>query len=810
MNMENSMESDISDEIKIAFAGHQYMPLEKIGEGGFFIAFKAINQKTAQIVTLKVLKNKKNQIARLNCEVELCAKLNHPYIVTLLDKGQVGRIHFSVFEFVNGRSLKDELFELGAMTPMTATDIMSQVLLALSHAHQRGIVHRDVKPDNIMLNKQEQKIYVKLIDFGISALVVGEQVLIGSDHSMDHTTGTLSYVAPEQLQGCIPIPKSDIYAWGLVFIECLTGTRVMSGTCQSSIIQQQLSLDDIVLPKEIENHPIAQIIKLATKKDVKKRCDNAIELFEKLSHINVSTLAKPKSNAPLTDNDNKQSKTQQINQTLMFKHYHQLMENAPRQATTALCIIITLRSHSTKQRINGEPVEKVVLQRLYEEKKNQCVSLAQKFGATIAGRLVDTLLFYFDDSKTCKTHILICAKAALKMLKILNQPTTLNNTIKISCTVQIGMHSGSFSLNHHKFPEEDIPRTAMTLARSAGANQILCSRSTHELLNLQSDFETTYINKNYQNNAVTPSYAILREKGKTTVDSMRFETDILSLIGYTEALTKLENITMSTSLNRRCAHVQGEQGIGKSRIMAELCLKMHDSTVWSMECIPENKNNEMSIFIRLFKRMFALYTGDEEISVLKIKSLLEEHPNIEVLRSTAILCSWLNLTSHEKYPTSTTVAKSIQAELFKILTFLLCKNSSVQLSKHAIFIIDDIHWLDESSLDFVAEFISSDAFKQSGHALITSSIQSLPANLYGRITTTIKLNRFDRKCTATLVAACLSGQQASNQLIELIYQRTEGIPLLIIEFVKMLKQKNYIQRLNGKISLVKQNDFPYI
>ncbi|HMU67297.1 MAG TPA: serine/threonine-protein kinase, partial [Cellvibrionaceae bacterium] len=134
-----------------------YTIVDCLGSGGFGQVFKAIKLNTQQTVAIKVLnlgpqlsdEARKRQVARFNRETHLCALLDHPHIVRLLDRGQTAEEHlFAVFEYVEGQTLQDYL-KSGGLPAQEAADIMLQVLDALAHAHQKGIIHRDIKPANI-------------------------------------------------------------------------------------------------------------------------------------------------------------------------------------------------------------------------------------------------------------------------------------------------------------------------------------------------------------------------------------------------------------------------------------------------------------------------------------------------------------------------------------------------------------------------------------------------------------------------------------------------------------------------------------
>lgn len=192
---------------------------------------------------------------------------------------------------MEGQTLRDYLSQNGAIDSVYATDIMLQVLDALIHAHQQGIIHRDIKPTNIMLSQSGAKTYAKILDFGIGTLAQeSRQHDFETITLTQETLGTPSYSAPEQLRGEPASAKSDLYVWGLVFLECLTGVPAVTGTSVASIYHKQLSDVHIPIPSALLGHPLAGLLRRVLNKSALERVITATEAFSELARMNVSNL----------------------------------------------------------------------------------------------------------------------------------------------------------------------------------------------------------------------------------------------------------------------------------------------------------------------------------------------------------------------------------------------------------------------------------------------------------------------------------------------------------------------------------------
>ncbi len=206
--------------------GDRYQLGEVIGSGGMADVYLAKDQLLGREVAVKVLRDPEpdpTDRARFMSEARTLAGLNHPHLVTLLDAGTSGDRPFLVMELVRGTNLGEATRRGGPVPPPRMAEVGAQVAEALAYVHDAGVVHRDVKPGNVLLREDRR---VLLADFGIARLVndTAHHTRVGT------TIGSPAYFSPEQVQGLSVTPASDVYSLGLVLLEALTGERAYSGT----------------------------------------------------------------------------------------------------------------------------------------------------------------------------------------------------------------------------------------------------------------------------------------------------------------------------------------------------------------------------------------------------------------------------------------------------------------------------------------------------------------------------------------------------------------------------------------------------
>ncbi len=202
----------------------QYHIVEAIGHGGMAVVYKAQQPALDRFVAIKVLLPHQADTpefrARFTREAKAVAQLNHPNILPIIDYGQSDELNYIVMKYVAGGTLADRLKH--PIDLATTARLITQIAAALDHAHQRGILHRDVKPSNVLLDEGE---WVQLADFGLAKMLIGEQDLTTSGLSM----GTPAYLSPEQGQGLPCDQHADIYSLGVVAYEMIDGPPALHG-----------------------------------------------------------------------------------------------------------------------------------------------------------------------------------------------------------------------------------------------------------------------------------------------------------------------------------------------------------------------------------------------------------------------------------------------------------------------------------------------------------------------------------------------------------------------------------------------------
>ena len=264
--------------------GNRCQIIRKIGDGGMAFVYQAKDKLLNRIVAVKVLRpefaDDAEFLAKFKREAEAVANITHPNIVNVYDVGQEDKVHYIVMEYVDGQNLKEIIKNEGVLDEYTALDITKQIAQALSAAHKKGVIHRDIKPHNILISNEGRQ--VKVADFGIAKAVSNSTITnIGS------IIGSVHYFSPEQAKGQPVAKNADLYSLGIVLYEMIIGRVPFRGDSPISIALQHIN-EDIEFTQEEKTkipHSVRTLISKLTEKSPEDRYQSAEEVIEDIEYI---------------------------------------------------------------------------------------------------------------------------------------------------------------------------------------------------------------------------------------------------------------------------------------------------------------------------------------------------------------------------------------------------------------------------------------------------------------------------------------------------------------------------------------------
>jgi serine/threonine-protein kinase len=287
------------DPLEGALLDGRYRVATKIATGGTSTVYRGLDTRLDRPVALKVMDSRysgdQQFLTRFQLEARSVARLKDPGLVALYDQGLDARHPFLVMELVEGGTLRELLAERGPMPPHAVAAVLRPVLGGLAAAHRAGLVHRDVKPENVLISDEGE---VKIVDFGLVRAVAEAGIT-----STSVILGTASYLSPEQVKDGNASPRSDVYAAGIVAYELLTGQTPFSGDTALSVAYQRLDTD-VPLPSSVISGVPSQfddLVERATARDPANRYADAQDMGAALNAI-VAELHLPEFRVPAPRN----------------------------------------------------------------------------------------------------------------------------------------------------------------------------------------------------------------------------------------------------------------------------------------------------------------------------------------------------------------------------------------------------------------------------------------------------------------------------------------------------------------------------
>lgn len=841
-------------DIGAAFQG-RYEILHKLSEGGFGVVYKARQLTTGQPVAIKCLRppsrgvDPNTYLERFRREMKLCAQLHHPNIVRLIDSGAgAGELLYSVFEFIPGKDLARVLATEGRIQPREAKHIMGQVLDALSCAHALGIVHRDLKPGNIMVAHTGARRNALVLDFGIAALVTAAQ---DREHltltsPMDRV-GTPAYAAPEQLRGKPSTAQADLYAWGLVFLECLTGVRVIDGESIPDMIYRQLDPTPVAIPSALAGHPLGELLRLVTAKDVAARQVSADQALRMLEACDVSTLDlsafvtrprddldsartgirsgaphgfSPTGNGPeldaaigtgagtegaaaaeddaITSDFSGTAVVDADMDDVQTTRLPALPEGERRQITTLTCSLHVVTSTATAMDIDEQA-------ELLSEYKELCRERIHRAGGHVASTLGHRLVAFYGYPRASADDAHRAVQTGLSILRELaTRSAALDQKRGIRIEVHLGAHTGLVLVRGRAGAMDvgdvfgDTPAVAGQLGDGARPNSFVVSAATRRLVRNAFTFGR---GKMRQIDGQSRSIEVFEVEGTQRTDTTPGMApgsgplaQAVVLVGRGEELGLLERRwRLAREGSGQTVLITGEAGIGKSRLARELALQVDEAEHMWLECrcMEDARNSALRPIVDLLERRLGFHMQLSPADRAQRVEALLAHYRVDPAEIMPLLAPLLSVPLHPRFePVQASPQRQRELTLRAVLSLLL----EIASHKPVLLLIEDLHWADPSTLELLSLLLES--VSTAPMCVLLTARPELEVPWRHVPVTRIELGRLSGGSAREMVDRVTGGRALPDEVCEQVLRRTDGVPLFIEELTRTIIESDLV-RLEG-------------
>lgn len=749
----------------------RYEILSEFGVGSFGRVYKARQLSTGSEVAIKTLRIEESDTSaetqrhteRFRREMRLCAALSHPNIVRLIDSGEFGdgRL-YAVFEFVPGKTLREVLAGQGALDRAEALHLMTQVLDALSCAHAQGIVHRDLKPENIMVTRTGARRNALVLDFGLGGFSTGGPT--GDPSRLTATRemmGTPCYAAPEQLRGESPSPLSDLYSWGLIFLECLTGEIALSGNTAHEVLLKQLGPEPVPIPASLRDRRLRRVLEAVTAKDINKRNVTVDGLLESLAVIGRElSVVSPAAQGG----------------------------SSPREGERRHLTMVSCRA--TVQRVDGAAVDLEDLDHVLGSQLPLYERIAGQGGGLVGATMGERVLLVFGYPRAQENDARRAVRAALRIVaESQSASARLEADGALRVGVHIGVHSGLAIVRKQAEGTGyeivgDSPRLAGRLDEHASPGEVLVSLDTWRLLGDEVHCEPA---GEIEFPGSGGRVRVLRATGERTPPG----TDTVLPSSETPFVDRAHEIgqllgAWSQARNGMAQTIllSGEPGIGKSRLVRELRQRAAADAWLECRCVVENQNSPLRPIVDLL-------TAISE----PIEQLLVRH-GFDPMRTMPLFASLLSVPLAERFP-PLRLSPERQKEL--TLTAIVSLLLRMARTQPLMFVVEDVHWLDPTTGELLGLLVEET--RASGVADLPETPR-LGVLLTARPEycapwspmTVISLDRLDRDAVGELVSAALVQEApVPAEVVDEILARTDGVPLFVEEVTRVLADSGMLQ-----------------
>jgi TOMM system kinase/cyclase fusion protein len=756
-----------------------------IGKGGGGKVFRARQRSTGQAVAIKILEfgqafgehARRRRKDRFRREMRVCARLDHPDIVRLIDFGEHDDSLYSVFEFVRGQTLRHLLRTEGALTLTRARVLLGQLLEALVHAHGHGVIHRDLKPSNLMICDDGERARIKVLDFGVSAIPNGfSNTMLTRLTLSNEMVGTPAYAAPEQLRGDAPTAKTDLYSWGLVLLECLTGTSAMTGASLGEIFQKQLSPTPVPIPARLREHPLGTVLRWVLEKDVSRRAGSARDVLTRLDAITADELATLGDDAGYFVQRAPLEERSAAGELLTRTAPAAAVEGERRQIT-ALCCRLQLRCE-------GAPVEPALLDVYRSDLFALALSTVEEFGGVLVGGFGELALYYFGIPRAKDGDGRRAARAALELsARVRSRSAALDAQSQVRVWLEAGLHTGLLTAGERSssraLSHGSVAAVAVALAQRQGNDgpAITVSEGFRRVNARHAEFEAG--DKALELPWRADPIVTHRLTGESLSDV--FERGVGPMIGRERELDALVEAWCRAGERGRVALVVGEAGMGKSRLLHELQRRTRDEGhgVLNLRFLPEMRHVALGPLLELLAAELGV---EQRPSCAELAAVLGEF-EVELDSAVPLLCGWMSVPLEPPYDPLPYSPQKQRGMLYTLLVELV---RALLERRRGYLQVEDLHWADPSTLDWLGRWFAAN--EERGFTLMSARPEFKPRWEDVELLT-LTLEPLAAEQVAAMIAGLPACEGIAAALVEKIVARADGVPLFVEELARAFVER---------------------
>ena len=779
----------------------RYRIEKELGRGGMGAVFLAFDGQLGRKVALKIPffreDDEAEAVERFYREARAMAIVQHANLCPVFDVGKFDRWHFLTMAFIDGEPLSKVLKEASFLSVIQAATLMKTIAMAVQKAHDSGIVHRDLKPSNIMLTKDGEPV---IMDFGLARRkTTGEANLTQTGAVF----GSPAYMAPEQVEANHDEigPGTDVYAMGVILYQLVTGHRPFQGSVMSIFGQIVSKLPDPPskwrpdLPPELDS-----ICLKALAKTPSQRHASAAMFAEELSCLMNSSGSDVKTITYRSRPEIESAAGEEMDNS---SHTRSRRDAELRQVTVA---VFNYESDEDEGSVSLNRASMSSQSELLHEQSRSFAAFVHEQAGQLGGVAVhgagQEVLTCFGFPQAFEDAPQRAVRAALQAMRKLAVPDPRGAKLPLASQAWVLLHSGEAVAEESGDSQVvgvslvgEARNTALRLSGIAEPGTVVVSAATHQRVAIYFECESLGAQRVRGISQPIELFKVIKEAASRNRVELVDPGNLSPLVGRDTELSILKDRWEQAQEGLgQVVLLIGDAGLGKSRLIRELREHVigsdtEDAAVIEWRCAQHQQGTSYFPVVEFLTRLFDFENLSAADRLETVVRYLREW-KIESAENVALLCGLLGVTTDRRFPALVLPPQKVKERTEKLL--LLWLKQMVAISP-MLFIVEDLHWLDPSTLELLEKHVSE---FETGRMLSILTFRpefetpwkSKPHQ------TQIALNRLTKRQIGEMMRKRTKRSVIPEPILQQVIERTDGIPLFVEEFTVVIIESGILDR----------------